>query len=86
MALTQMRCTDCGGKNVAGCRTYTIKDGAQRTMYHCASCGGSFSETKQTPLAHLKTTIRCKAKSSQDTGVPGLRGAQHGFALNAPGA
>jgi len=32
------------------------------------------------------STIRCKAKSSQDTGVPGLRGAKHGFALNAPGA
>ena len=26
-------------------------------MYHCASCGCSFSETKQTPLAHLKTPI-----------------------------
>ena len=34
----------------------------------------------------LFATIRCKAKSSQDTGVPGLRGAKHGFALNAPGA
>ena len=32
------------------------------------------------------TMIRCKAKSSQDTGVPGLRGAKHGCALNAPGA
>ena len=57
MALTQMRCADCGGKNVEGYRTYTIKDGEQRTMYHCASCGCSFSETKQTPLAHLKTPI-----------------------------
>ena len=26
-------------------------------MYHCASCGCAFSETKQTPLAHLKTPI-----------------------------
>jgi transposase-like protein len=57
MALTQIRCADCGGKNVEGYRTYTIKDGEQRTMYHCASCGCSFSETKQTPLAHLKTPI-----------------------------
>lgn len=57
MALTQIRCADCGGKHVDGYRTYTIKDGAHRTMYHCASCGGSFSETKQTPLAHLKTPI-----------------------------
>ena len=26
-------------------------------MYHCASCGCSFSETKHTPIAHLKTPI-----------------------------
>src|ERR671918_472824 len=57
MALTQSRCADCGGKNVEGYRTYTIKDGEHRTMYHCASCGCSFSETKHTPLAHLKTPI-----------------------------
>src|SRR5215468_7047529 len=55
MALTQIRCADCGGKNVDGYRTYAIKDGEQRTMYHCASCGCSFSETKHTPLAHLRT-------------------------------
>jgi transposase-like protein len=57
MTLTQIRCADCGGKNAEGYRTYTIKAGAHRTMYHCASCGCSFSETKQTPLAHLKTPI-----------------------------
>jgi transposase-like protein len=57
MTLTQIRCTDCGGKNVEAYRTYTIKDGAQRAMYHCAACGCSFSETKQTPLAHLKTPL-----------------------------
>ena len=57
MALTQIRCADCGGKNVDGYRTYTIKEGEQRTMYHGASCGCSFSETKPTPLAHLKTPI-----------------------------
>ena len=57
MTLTQIRCADCGGKNVDGYRTYTLKEGEQRTMYHCASCGCSFSETKHTPLAHLKTPI-----------------------------
>src|SRR5215813_905858 len=57
MTLTQIRGADCGGKNVEGYRTYTIKDGQQRTMYHCASCGCSFSATKQTPLAHVKTPI-----------------------------
>ena len=34
----------------------------------------------------LITTIRYKAKSHQDTDVPGLRGAMHDFSLNAPGA
>jgi transposase-like protein len=57
MALAQIRCTDCGGQNVNGYRTYTIKYGAQRTMYHCSSCGCSFSETKNTPIAYLKTPI-----------------------------
>jgi transposase-like protein len=57
MALTQIRCADCGGKNVDGYRTYTIKDGEQRTMYHCSSCSCSFSETKNTPIADLKTPI-----------------------------
>jgi transposase-like protein len=57
MALTQIRCADCGGKNVDGDSTYPIKDGEPRTMYHGASCGCSFSETKPPPLAHVKTPI-----------------------------
>ena len=35
---------------------------------------------------HFFTMIRYKAKSHQDTDVPGLRGATHDFSLNAPGA
>jgi transposase-like protein len=57
MALTQIRCADCGGKNVQGYRTSTIKDGEQRIIYHCPSCGCSFSETKNTLIAHLKTPL-----------------------------
>ena len=57
MALTQIRCTDCGGKNVDGYRTYIIKDGEQRTMYYCSLCGCSFSETKNTPIASWKTPL-----------------------------
>ena len=57
MALAQIRCTDGGSKNVAGYRTYPIQYGEQRTMYHCSSCGCSFSETKNTPIAYLKTPI-----------------------------
>jgi len=57
MTLTQMRCPSCHGKNVAAQRTYTIQCGAPRTLYHCAPCARSFSETRQTPLAQLKTPI-----------------------------
>ena len=57
MTLTQMRCAHCGCKNVERSRTYTIKYGEQRIMYHCSSCGSTFSETRHTPIADLKTPI-----------------------------
>ncbi len=38
-------------------RTYTIKDGEQRIIYHCPSCASAFSETRNTPIASLKTPI-----------------------------
>ena len=57
MTLTPIQCADRGGKHVAGSRTYTIKDGEQRMIYHCSSCGSDFSETKNTPMAHLQTPI-----------------------------
>ena len=57
MTLTHMRCPYCDGKNVEEQRTYTIKGGKPRTMDHCASCRRSFSETRNTPIAHLKTPI-----------------------------
>ena len=57
MTLTYIRCAPCGCKDVKEYRTYTIKDGEQRTIYHCPSCGNAFSETKNTPIAHLKTPI-----------------------------
>jgi transposase-like protein len=57
MTLTPMRCADCGCKHVDGARIYTIKDGEQRMLYHCSSCGSEFSETKNTPMAHLHTPI-----------------------------
>jgi len=34
-----------------------LADIKHRKSQHCASCGCSFSETKQTPLAHLKTPL-----------------------------
>ena len=57
MTLTHIRCPYCHGKNVEEQSTYTIKCGAPRTMYYCSSCERSFSETRSTPIAHLKTPI-----------------------------
>jgi transposase-like protein len=57
MTMIHLRCGDCGGKEVEICRTYTLKQGEQRTIYYCSACDRSFSETKNTPLAYLKTPI-----------------------------
>ena len=57
MTLTQIRCAQCGCKNIESYRTYTIRDGEQRTIYHCSSCDSAFSETRNTPIAQLKTPI-----------------------------
>src|ERR1043166_2104971 len=57
MTLTDIRCPYCKGTNVEEQSTYTIKCGAPRTMYYCSSCERSFSETRNTPIAHLKTPI-----------------------------
>ena len=57
MTLTPIRCPYCNGKSIEAQRTYTIQCGAPRTLYHCAPCARSFSETHHTPIAQLKTPI-----------------------------
>ena len=57
MTLTPIRCPYCNGKSIEAQRTYTIQCGAPRTLYHCAPCARSFSETSHTPIAQLKTPI-----------------------------
>ena len=51
MTLTPMRCPYCNGKSIEAQRTYTIQCGEPRTLYHCAPCARSFSETRHTPIA-----------------------------------
>jgi transposase-like protein len=51
MTLTPIRCPYCNGKSIEAQRTYTIQCGAPRTLYHCAPCARSFSETRHTPIA-----------------------------------
>src|SRR5262247_429607 len=57
MTLTHMRCPYCNGKSIEAQRTYTIQCGEPRTLYHCTPCTRSFSETRHTPIAQLKTPI-----------------------------
>ena len=57
MTLFPRRCPYCNGKSIEAQRTYTIQCGEPRTLYHCAPCARSFSETRHTPIAQLKTPI-----------------------------
>src|SRR6185436_15263462 len=57
MTLFPRRCPYCNGKRIEAQRTYTIQCGEPRTLYHCAPCARSFSETHHTPIAQLKTPI-----------------------------
>ena len=82
MVLTQRRCAHCGCKSIQGYRTYAIKDGEQRTMYHCSSCDRAFSETRNTPIAQLKTPISVtligsRALQQLHPGSIGIMGVAH---------
>jgi len=57
MTMIHLRCGDCGSKEVAIGRTYTLKQGEHRPLYSCSACDRSFAETRNTPLAYLKTPI-----------------------------
>ena len=57
MILTPIRCPYCNGKSIEAQRTYTIQCGAPRTLYHCAPCARSFSETRHPAITQLKTPI-----------------------------
>jgi transposase-like protein len=57
MTLPPIRCPYCTGKSLEAQRTYTMQCGAPRTLYHCAPCARSFSETRPTPIAPLQTPI-----------------------------
>jgi len=57
MTLPHIRCPYCNGKRIEAQRTYTIQCGEPRILYYCAPCAQSFSETRHTPIAQLKTPI-----------------------------
>ena len=56
MSLTERHCPQCNSLEYKPHTTYRVGSGEQRTIYHC-QCGSYFSETKNTPLADLKTPV-----------------------------
>ncbi len=57
MILTGRHCPECNSENFKRHCRYTIKSGASRTLFVCQDCSNYFSETKNTPLAGLKTPV-----------------------------
>jgi len=51
------RCPTCHSESIEAHTTYTIQSGEQRLIYHCQACQDYFSETKNTPLAGLRTPL-----------------------------
>jgi transposase-like protein len=50
-------CPSCQSENIQVHTTYTIQNGEQRFIYYCQLCQDYFSETKNTPLAGLRTSL-----------------------------
>ncbi len=50
-------CPTCSSENIQFHTTYTIQSGEERSIHHCHDCGDYFSETKDTPLAGLRTPL-----------------------------
>jgi len=50
-------CPTCNSENIKAHTTYTTQNGEQRTIFHCQNCQEYFSETKNTPLAGLRTPL-----------------------------
>jgi len=57
MSFRQHHCPECNSENFKRHTGYTLKNGEARTIYYCWDCDTYFSETKNTPLAGLKTPI-----------------------------
>jgi len=50
-------CPTCNSENIEAHTTYTTQNGEQRCIFHCQDCQDYFSETKNTPLAGLRTPL-----------------------------
>ena len=57
MSLTTIRCPECYSENHKLHTSYTVGSGEKREICHCKECGNYFSETKNTPLEGLRTSL-----------------------------
>lgn len=57
MSLSQQHCPECYSENFKPHCRYSVKSGEIRSLFVCQACGHYFSETKNTPLAGLKTPV-----------------------------
>ena len=57
MSLSTLRCPYCGGQHLQQQRSYRVKTGETRHIYHCWECTQRFSETKHTFLEKLRTPL-----------------------------
>ncbi len=55
--MNEIRCPDCGTRNLKVHTTYTVQNGETRRMYYCATYQCYFSETYGTALARLLTPL-----------------------------
>lgn len=57
MSLFELHCPECHSQDFKSHTTYTVDSGEQRQIFYCRECGDYFSETKNTPIAGLKTPL-----------------------------
>ncbi len=75
MSLTTIRCPYCHSSEYKQHSTYQIKSGEIRSIYTCEACKKRFSETKNTPLERMKTSL--------DTVATVMKGLNDGLSINA---
>jgi transposase-like protein len=57
MSLFELNCPECNYQDLKCHTTYTVNDGEERQILNCQECGNFFSETKNTPIARLRTPL-----------------------------
>lgn len=57
MVLSAIRCPDCHSQARREHMTYRVQSGEERILYQCHACSSYYAETKETPLAGLRTPL-----------------------------